>query len=358
MTLSDSPLPVSALPRGLAVPPFRQSVYLARRPGGDWQVWLRDAGRLVRARGSDPELRQWAQAQDSGLAQHVEDWLTRPAPTRFAGLALDRPLLMGVVNVTPDSFSDGGMTETSEAAIARGRALAEQGADIIDVGGESTRPGADPVPVAQEIERIRPVVAALAGDGLLVSIDTRHAPVMQAALAAGARIINDVTALSGDPDSLSLAAASNAAIILMHMQGQPRDMQRKPHYHFAPLDVFDALSERVAACCAAGISSARLCLDPGIGFGKTVAHNCQLLAHLPLLHGLGLPLLLGVSRKSFIAALSRGEAVDRRLPGSLAAALAGLQRGVQILRVHDIAETSQAVSVWRAIQLATPAECG
>ncbi len=291
---------------------------------------------------------------DAALSSAIEAGLQAAAAPRppFAGLALDRPLLMGVINVTPDSFSDGGRFAARDAAIAHGRALLEAGADILDIGGESTRPGSDPVSIDTELERVLPVVEALAGQGALVSIDTRRAAVMRAALASGARIVNDVTALAGDPDSLAAVAGSSAAVVLMHMQGEPRTMQADPRYDDVPLDLHDFFAARLAACAAAGIASARIALDPGIGFGKNDAHNAAILADLALYHGLGCALLLGVSRKSFISRLSRGEPALRRLPGSLAAALAGLDRGVQILRVHDVAETVQAVAVWRAIAVA------
>jgi dihydropteroate synthase len=269
---------------------------------------------------------------------------------RFAGFDLDRPLLMGVVNVTPNSFSDGGKYLAADDAIAQGRKLARDGADIIDIGGESTRPGAQAVDPAEEIARVVPVVRALAADGLCVSIDTRNAATMRAALEAGARILNDVTALTHDPDAMAVAAGSDASIILMHIKGEPGTMQAAPHYLDAPREVYDWLSERIAACRRAGIGLDRLCVDPGIGFGKSVEHNCQILAQLERYQSLGVPVLLGVSRKSFIGALSKGESADNRLPGSLAAALFGLAKGVQILRAHDIAETAQAVAVWRAIQ--------
>jgi dihydropteroate synthase len=183
----------------------------------------------------------------------------------------------------------------------------------------------------------------------VVSIDTRHAAVMRAAVAAGARIINDVTALAGDPASLQTAAASGAAVVLMHMQGEPRTMQQDPSYRDAPLDLYDYFAERLDACRAAGIGRGRIAIDPGIGFGKRDPHNLAILADLALYHGLGCALALGVSRKSFIGRLSRGEDTDHRLAGSLAAALAGLDRGVQIIRAHDVAETAQAVAIWRAI---------
>jgi len=259
---------------------------------------------------------------------------------------------MGVVNVTPDSFSDGGRYAARDTAIAHGRALKAAGADILDVGGESTRPGAAPVSIGEELDRVVPVIEALAGEGALVSVDTRRAAVMRAALAAGARIVNDVTALAGDSESLSVVAASGAAVVLMHMQGEPRTMQQDPTYRDAPLDIYDFFAARLAVCAAAGIDPARIALDPGIGFGKHDPHNLAILADLALYHGLGCALLLGASRKSFIGRLSRGEDAGHRLAGSLAAALTGLERGVQILRVHDVAETAQALAIWQAIATA------
>ncbi len=263
-----------------------------------------------------------------------------------------RPLLMGVVNVTPDSFSDGGLFASTEAAIAQGRRLAEEGADILDIGGESTRPGSEPVPEDEELRRVLPVVEALAADGHLVSIDTRRAGVMRAALAAGARIANDVTALAGDPESLDVAAGAGAAVVLMHMQGDPRTMQRDPHYGDVVAEVGDFLAARVEACVAAGIPRARICVDPGIGFGKTVEHNLALLRGLAALRPEGCALLVGASRKGFIGKLSRGEDTSRRLPGSLAVALHAAAAGADVLRVHDVAETRQALEIWRALQAA------
>jgi dihydropteroate synthase len=258
---------------------------------------------------------------------------------------------MGIVNVTPDSFSDGGEAFSAEAAIARALAMVDAGADLIDVGGESTRPGAQPVPPEEEEGRVLPVVRALAGHGITVSIDTRHARVMESAVAAGARIINDVTALAGDPDAMRVAAGSGADLCLMHMQGDdPRTMQAAPCYACAPLDVLDGLAGRVAACEAAGIERSRICIDPGIGFGKTLEHNAQILGSLALLHGLGLPVLLGVSRKSFIPRLCKGEDARHRLPGTLAAELAGLDAGMHVLRVHDVPETVQALTIWTAMR--------
>jgi dihydropteroate synthase len=272
-------------------------------------------------------------------------------PRRFAGLPLDQPRLMGIVNVTPDSFSDGGETADTEAAVARGLAMAAAGADIVDVGGESSRPGA--LPVAPEVEQARviPVVARLAASGVRVSVDTRRATVMAAALAAGASIVNDITALTGDPEALPLVARSGASVVLMHMQGEPRTMQQDPRYGDVVGEVRDWLADRVAACRAAGIGAGRIAIDPGIGFGKTVDHNIAILAGLSRLVDVGDAILIGVSRKSFIARLGVDAPPDGRLPGSIAAGLAAIAEGADVLRVHDVAPTRQAVAVFRAIGL-------
>jgi len=271
----------------------------------------------------------------------------------FAGLALDKLLIMGIVNVTPDSFSDGGETQEAEYAIARGLAFRDQGADILDVGGESTRPGAEPVSLEEELNRVIPVVRELADAGAIVSIDTRHAQVMTAAVEAGAKIINDVTALTGDPNSLDAAAKSGAAVILMHMRDEPGTMQDDPVYEDAALEVRDYLSDRVRVCESAGILRDQIAVDPGIGFGKTVAHNLEILGRLDIYQDLAVPVVLGVSRKSFIGHVSQGEPPMDRVAGSLAAALAGVAQGVHIIRVHDVAETCQALAVHAAIANAT-----
>lgn len=270
-------------------------------------------------------------------------------PRTFAGLTLDRPLIMGIVNATPDSFSDGGDAVDPEDAIARGLMLAGEGADIIDVGGESTRPGAAPVSTNEEISRTRPVVEALAKAGLVVSIDTRHAVVMEAALSAGATIINDVTALEGDVASMAVAAGCDAALCLMHMQGEPGTMQNNPHYEDAGAEVFAYLKQRVAACEAAGIARERIAVDPGIGFGKTLEHNLDILATLDRYGALDVALLVGVSRKRFIGELAGEGEPKQRLGGSVAAALAAVARGAQIVRVHDVRATAEALRVWQAI---------
>jgi dihydropteroate synthase len=271
---------------------------------------------------------------------------------RFAGVTLERPRVMGVVNVTPDSFSDGGEAFATEAAIARGLAMAQAGAAFVDVGGESTRPGAEPVPVDEELRRVVPVVKGLAAAGVMVSVDTRRPDVMAAALDAGAAIVNDITALTGDARSLPLVAARGASVVLMHMQGEPRTMQLAPRYRNAARDIHGWLSARLEACIAAGIPRERIALDPGIGFGKTLEHNLSVLAQLSLYRPLGCALLIGVSRKSFIARLSADATVQDRLPGSLAAGLAAAARGANILRVHDVEATMQALNVWSAISAA------
>ena len=271
-------------------------------------------------------------------------------PGFFAGLSLDRPRLFGIINVTPDSFSDGGEALRPEDAINRGRVMLDAGADVLDVGGESTRPGARPVSVEEERARVVPVIEGLGRLGALVSIDTRRAPVMRAAIDAGAKIINDITALTGDPDSLGLAAESGLPVVLMHMQGEPATMQDDPRYEDAAADIHAYFTERVTACEKAGIGRERIAVDPGIGFGKTVGHNLEILSRLDLYTGFGCPVLLGVSRKSFIGKLSREEPPKDRVAGSIAAILAAARQGVRLFRVHDVAETRQAFAVWEAIE--------
>lgn len=261
-----------------------------------------------------------------------------------------RPLIMGIVNVTPDSFSDGGEYAEAEKAIAQGKKLLAEGADILDIGGESTRPGATSVDPDTEARRVLPVIEALAKEGAKVSIDTRHVSVMRAAMAAGASIWNDVTALSGDPQSLQEASSSQALIILMHMQGEPQSMQADPTYRDVVEDVLEYFKRRIDICLTAGIAKEKICLDPGIGFGKNLEHNVELLRHLHRFRELGFPLLLGTSRKSFIAKISAGEGPRERLGGSIASILAVL-KDVDIVRVHDVAPTRQALAVWRAIRL-------
>ena len=261
----------------------------------------------------------------------------------------DRPRLMGILNVTPDSFSDGGSFADTGGAVAHGLRLAADGADIVDVGGESTRPGAVEVPLDEELRRVLPVVAALAEHGVAVSIDTRKAAVMEAALAAGATIINDVSGLTHDPRSLEVAAGSRAFVVLMHMAGEPATMNDAPRYEQCALEVLDWLAARVAACEAAGIARERIVVDPGLCFAKHEPHNLDLLHQLALLHGLGCPVMLGASRKGWTAAIDREWPAGERLAASLAAAQWGLERGVQLYRVHDVPAHRQLLAAWRAL---------
>lgn len=282
------------------------------------------------------------------LPPEVVRALTAPRPS-LAGLDLSRPRLMGILNVTPDSFSDGGLFLAPDAARAQARAMAVD-ADILDIGGESTRPGAAEVSAEEEEARVAPVIASLREGGLSVpiSVDTRKTRVARAALTAGADIVNDVSALGFDAALGPLVAARAVPVVLMHSIATPATMQNDPQYEDVLLDVYDALAARIAAAEAMGIDRARIVVDPGIGFGKTVAHNLALLRGLALFHALGCPILLGASRKRFIGSIGRTDAAGSRLPGSLAVALAGIAQGAQILRVHDVAETRQALRLWRA----------
>jgi len=292
----------------------------------------------------------------SGVVQAVLAHMGRPRTA--AGIGLDRVRLMGVVNVTPDSFSDGGPYLAKDAAIAHALRLEQEGADILDIGGESTRPWSQPVELEEECGRVLPVIAALAKrTRARLSIDTRKAEVMRRAAREGAHIINDVSALTHDHGAMEVAAGLGLPIVLMHAQGDPRTMQDAPSYDDVVLDVYDALQARIEACERAGIPSARLIVDPGIGFGKTLQHNLTLLGALSIFHGLGCAVMLGASRKSFIGHLTGAEAPDR-LPGSIATALLGAAQGVQILRVHDVAATRQALSVWEEAMAASASAMG
>lgn len=263
-------------------------------------------------------------------------------------LKLDSPLVMGIVNVTPDSFSDGGLFASTQEAIKHARKLVEDGADIVDIGGESSRPGAEPVPVEDELDRVVPVVRAIAGAGIPVSIDTVKPEVMQAALDAGACMINDIEALQG-ADSLCVAAGSRAAVCLMHKRGTPRDMQKDPRYGDVVSEVSDFLASRVDSAIAAGIGADRIVVDPGFGFGKSAAHNLELLRRLREIAKLGFPVLAGLSRKSTLGELT-GRGVADRMPASIAAALIAVQNGASILRVHDVAATRDVLAVWKAVE--------
>jgi len=274
----------------------------------------------------------------------------------LCGLSLDRPRIMAIVNVTPDSFSDGGLLPDAQSAIAHGLRLAGEGADILDVGGESTRPGSDPVSVEEEWSRIGPVVLGLAKAGRIVSVDTRKSEIMKRAADAGARIINDVSALGFDRLSPATAAILCLPVILMHAKGDPKTMQANPTYDDVALDVFDELQARIAACERAGIARENLIVDPGIGFGKTFRHNLELLHQLTLFHGLGLPLAIGLSRKSTIGALTGEKEARERVIGSIAGAVQAALSGAHILRVHDVNATREALQV--AFAIADPEEIG
>ena len=256
--------------------------------------------------------------------------------------------LMGVVNVTPDSFSDGGLYLDPEAAIAHGRELAAAGAEILDVGGESTRPGAEPVAAEEEMRRVVPVIEGLRDAGAEISVDTSKAPVAAAALEAGATIVNDVTALRGDPEMAALCAERGATVVLMHMLGEPRTMQDDPRYGDVVAEVKAFLAERLESAVVAGIPEEDVWLDPGIGFGKTGAHNMELLRRLGELRELGRPLVIGTSRKSFIGRVD-GSGPGERLGGTIASSVLAAAEGAAVLRVHDVAEVSQALAVTAAI---------
>lgn len=341
--------------------PFADLGRAARRLAGGYLAFDHLHVRLrpgnVDAIASVDEVVEWSADVGETLHASVHQQLERLTASRadVAGLTMDRPRLMGVLNVTPDSFSDGGDFVDTEAAIDHAWEMIQAGVDLIDVGGESTRPGATETPAGAEAERALPVLAGLSNAPVPLSIDTRHAAVMQSAVATGAAIINDVSALRHEADSLAVAAESGLPVVLMHAQGDPASMQDDPSYDDVLLDVYDFLEARIDACQAAGIARDRLVLDPGIGFGKTLSHNLQLLRGLSLFHGLGCPLLLGVSRKGFIGRLSDEKTPSARLPGSLAAMLQGLAQGVQIVRVHDVAESRQAVTIWHA--LITSGQC-
>lgn len=265
----------------------------------------------------------------------------------WAGFSLTRPLVMGILNVTPDSFSDGGLHSDPENAIKAGQRMLAEGADILDIGGESTRPGAQPVNAADEMARILPVVRALAEAGAVISLDTRNAATMEAGLNAGARIINDITALTYDPAALGLVAARGCPVILMHMRGTPETMNDLAHYGDVAMEVEAELVSQCQAAQAAGVKPEAICLDPGFGFAKRGAQNVALLHGLPRLTRLGYPVLAALSRKRFLGELSGEPDAARRDPESLAAGLYAISQGADILRVHDVAGTVRALRVWQ-----------
>ena len=265
-------------------------------------------------------------------------------------IRLDQPQVMGIINATPDSFSDGGAYVDAAAAAEAGAVMAAEGAALVDVGGESTRPGATTVWEGDEIERVLPVVQQLTAGGTAVSIDTRKAGVMSAAIGAGAGLVNDVSALTWDSEAAGVVAAAGVPVVLMHHQGDPQSMQDAPRYDDALVEVYLWLEERIVAAEQAGIARDKILVDPGIGFGKTVAHNLELLNGLSLFHGLGCGIVVGASRKRMIGALANEASADARLPGSLALALKAVDQGAQIVRVHDVPETVQAIKVWRGLR--------
>ncbi|MEQ1498977.1 MAG: dihydropteroate synthase [Novosphingobium sp.] len=300
-----------------------------------------------------PDLRSALPDLPEVVQRQFDNLQRAPAPLQCGArtIRLDQPQVMGILNVTPDSFSDGGQfMDDPEVAGAHASVMLEGGAALIDIGGESTRPGAAAVWEGDELKRVIPLVEKLAAAGAAISIDTRRPAVMEAALKAGAQIINDVSALRHDPRSLEFAARAGTPVVLMHAPGDGDDLHADGNYADVVLDVFDWLAARRDAALAAGISREKIVLDPGIGFGKTLADNLALLNALPLFHALGQPLLLGASRKRMIGALSNEAPAHQRLGGSVMLAAKGLEAGVQLLRVHDVPETVQAVRVWRGLK--------
>lgn len=305
---------------------------------GGW-AWFDQVDRIERGRGAERvPVAALSQAELAPFLQPREP---------VAGLTMDQPQVMGILNVTPDSFSDGGDFDDLSNATAQAGQMLRDGAGLIDIGGESTRPGASPVPPDAETARTEPVIRALAGQ--VISIDTRNAAVARAAVAAGAAMINDVSAMTHDAGMADVVARAGVPVCLMHAQGDPQTMQDDPRYEDVLLDVYDYLAGRISVAQAAGIPRARIVVDPGIGFGKTLDHNMALLRGLSLFHGLGCPILLGASRKRFIGTIGKAPQAKDRLGGSVAVALHALRQGVQILRVHDTLATKQAVDLQMAL---------
>jgi len=338
-------------PTGFVDSPFGHDGKVARLAGGlNWFAnvdLIHEDGRreLVPVEGIEARF-------DEAMAA---DWarITAPrAPLQMGErtIRLDQPQVMGIVNATPDSFSDGGSYADAAGAAEAGAVMASQGAAIIDVGGESTRPGASEVWEGDEIERVLPVVQQLAAGGNAVSIDTRKSAAMTAAIGAGAAMVNDVSALLWDPESAEVVAKAGVPVVLMHHRGDPATMQDAPRYDDVLVEVYEWLEDRIAVAEEAGIPREKILVDPGIGFGKAVAHNLELMNGLALFHGLGCPVVLGASRKRMIGALSNEAPADKRLAGSLTLALKAIEQGVQVVRVHDVPETVQALKVWRGLR--------
>lgn len=331
MSLYYRPLVQTAQPR----PPQ------AHRLAGGW-CWFTHAARHDRAGGVEV-------VAASEIPHDVLDRLTRPR-TSIASMTMDQPRLMGILNVTPDSFSDGGTHPTATTALRHAREMVQAGADMIDVGGESTRPGAQPVPVEAEIARVEPVIAAISSSLTTpVSIDTRKSTVAEAAVHAGARLVNDVSGFTYDPMLARFCLHRGLPVCVMHAQGDPETMQDDPRYDDVLLDVYDFLAAQVTMLVEMGIPRDQIVVDPGIGFGKRIPHNLAILNGMSIFHALGCPILLGASRKGFIGRISGANPAAARAPGSVAVALAAVAQGVQILRVHDVAETAQALSLWQAV---------
>ena len=358
-------------PIGLASAPQAEEGKAVRLAGGmvyasRFAVILRQDGKVAERWLCDPETidEVLGKLPDSVSADAVAQWsnlaLTHPAlECGERTIRLDQPQVMGILNVTPDSFSDGGeFLDNPEAGRAHASAMLEAGAAIIDIGGESTRPGAAATWEGDEKDRVLPAVEYCAGMGAAISVDTRRAGVLEAALAAGAHVANDVSAMRHDPRSVELAARAGCPVILMHAPGSGEDLHAGASYDNVVFDVFDWLAERRDEAVANGISRANIILDPGIGFGKSLAENLALLNALPMFHALGQPILLGASRKRMIGALSNEAESDERLGGSLAVAVAGMNAGVQLLRVHDVFETVQARNVWRGMRDAALTDFG
>ena len=338
-------------PTGFVDSPFGHDGKLARLAGG--LAWFASV-ELIHDDGTR-ELIPVAGIEDRFDEAMAADWarLTSGRAPLMLGeriIRLDQPQVMGIVNATPDSFSDGGAYADAAAAAEAGARMAAAGAAIVDVGGESTRPGAAAVWEGDEIERTVPIIRQLAAGGTAVSVDTRKAAVAEAALAAGARLVNDVSGLLWDERMAGVVAAAGVPVVLMHHQGDPTTMQDAPRYSDVLVEVFEWLETRVAAAVAAGIERAKILIDPGLGFGKSIAHNLALLNGLALFHGLGCGIVVGASRKRMIGALSNEAPADQRLAGSLTLALKAVEQGAQIVRVHDVPETVQALKVWRGLR--------
>lgn len=346
--------PLYLRPTGFVDAPFGHDGKVARLAGG--LTWF-SAVEIVSDKGAELASVESFETRLADLGDAAQTaWvnLTAPRPALSLGeriVRLDQPQVVGILNATPDSFSDGGRFADAEAAIQAGFDMAAAGAAIVDVGGESTRPGAMTVWEGDEIARVEPVVRRLAAGGVAVSIDSRKAGVIEAALAAGATLVNDVSALTWDPNAAAVVARSGCPVVLMHHQGDPTNMQDDPRYDRPVLlEVYDWLEERIVEAVAAGIDRSKIIVDPGFGFGKTVQHNLQLMNGLAMLHGLGCPIMLGASRKRTIGALSNEALADQRLGGSLALAFKAIEQGAHLIRVHDVPETLQALRVWRGLR--------